>query len=291
MKASLILNPAAGGGRAGQRREAAVARLGALGFDLEVQETTHPGHATALAAAATGDLIIAAGGDGTTFEVVNGLTQRQKRPALGILPLGTGNSFLRDFAITGIDDAFAALGRQQTRPVDLVRVEHREGSLHYLNLLSVGFTAEAGHVTNERYKSLGAAGYILATLQCLAGLSAPSFPYGVDDGPLDPRPTTLVSFSNSRFTGGTMQMAPSADPTDGSLDIVRIGPLSRRRFLGAFPRIFRGTHVQMPEITETRAQEVRFDLTQPATCMVDGEIVSLHLERLCVEAGALELMA
>lgn len=291
MKATLILNPAAGGGRSAARASVAADRLSALGFSVDLQRTEHPGHATALATASTGEVVLAAGGDGTTFEVLNGLMQRDLRPPLGILPLGTGNSFLRDFGITCADDAFAAIGRGGRRSVDVVRAEHRDGVVHYLNLLSVGFTAEAGHVTNERYKRLGAAGYIFATLQCLASLRAPAFPYAPDDGILDSRPCTLVSFSNSQFTGGTMQMAPSADPSDGWLDIVRIEPLGRRRFLLAFPRIFRGTHVQMPEISETRAQSVRFELKEPATCMIDGEVLSLHLDRLVVEPSALEIFA
>ncbi|MCO4745445.1 MAG: diacylglycerol kinase family lipid kinase [Proteobacteria bacterium] len=291
MNATLILNPAAGGGRAGARAEQAAKKLTALGFDITLAETQAPGHATTLAEQATTDVVIAAGGDGTTFEVINGLAKQSSPPKLGILPLGTGNSFLRDFGIADIEDAYAALARQSTRPVDLVKVEHAGGTLHYINLLSVGFTAEAGAVTNERYKPFGALGYIFATLQCLVTLSAPAFPFRLDGGEADTRPCTLLSFSNSQFTGGTMHMAPSADPTDGWLDLVRIGPMGRRRFLGAFPLIFKGTHVEMPEIQEHRARSVQFDLTEPVACMIDGEVLSLTLTRLDVVPGALELIA
>ncbi|TNE85481.1 MAG: diacylglycerol kinase family lipid kinase [Deltaproteobacteria bacterium] len=291
MNATLVLNPAAGGGRAGKQAKSAVARLQALGFDVTLVQTAGPGDATRLAREATTELVIAAGGDGTTFEVINGLATREDRPKLGILPLGTGNSFLRDFAITCTDDAYAALARGKTRSIDLVRIEHAEGALHYVNLLSLGFTADAGHVTNERYKAFGALGYVLATLQCLVRLQWPRFPYRLDDGELDERDCTLLSFSNSQYTGGTMQMAPGADPTDGELDVIHIGPLGRRRFLAAFPKIFQGTHVHMPEIEHHRAREVRFDLAEPAACMIDGEVLTLALERLVVEPGALELLA
>lgn len=291
MKATLILNPAAAGGRAGRSATSAVKRLTGLGFDVRLEQTTQPGHATALARQADADVVIAAGGDGTTFEVVNGLAERASPPRLGILPLGTGNSYLRDFGLSNLDDAYAALGRKNPRPIDIVRVDHSEGSLHYINLLSLGFTAQAGHVTNTRYKPFGALGYVFATLECLVSLSSPTFRYRLDDQAEDTRPCTLLSFSNSQYTGGTMHMAPSADATDGELDLVRIGPLGRRAFLGAFPGIFRGTHVQMDEIEEHRAKEVHFDLDAPVACMIDGEVLSLNLQRLAICPGALELLA
>lgn len=291
MKTALILNPAAGGGRAGKAADSAVKRLGAMGFDVELLVTESPGHATELARETDAALVIAAGGDGTTFEVINGLAGRANPPTLGILPLGTGNSFLRDFDITCTDDAFAALSRKKSQPIDLVRIEHDDGQLHFVNLLSVGFTADAGHVTNQRYKALGVAGYVVATLQCLVTLSWPRFPYAMDGGELDSRDCTLLSFSNSQFTGGTMQMAPGADPSDGELDVIHIQPLGRRQFLAAFPKIFQGTHTQLDPIEHHRAKTVDFDLAEPADCMIDGEVLTLKLQRLVVEPAALELMA
>src|SRR6185369_10414924 len=131
------------------------------GLVHEVRETRAPGDASVLARAAAragATRIVAVGGDGTTHEVLNGLFDDDvQRPSLAMLPLGTGNSFLRDFAITDADAAVAALRRGHTRKVDVVRAEHAGGVLRYLNIFSLGFTADVCTMTNARFKPLGQA--------------------------------------------------------------------------------------------------------------------------------------
>src|SRR5262249_3799647 len=95
---------------------------------------------------------IAVGGDGTAHEILNGLFGRaraQERVSLGLLPLGTGNSFLRDFAENGADASLRAMLAGRTRPVDLVRLTHAAGEIFSLNILSFGFTADVGALTNR----------------------------------------------------------------------------------------------------------------------------------------------
>lgn len=291
-----IVNPAAGGGRCGRRAPAALDRLRAAGLALDVHFTSRAGEARDIARRAWENgqrRFLAVGGDGTSYEIVNGLfpCPGGERPVIGMLPLGTGNSFLRDFGITSAERALEALARGRTRRCDVVRATHAAGALHYINLLSLGFTAEAGELTNRRFKPLGPAGYVLATLATTARLSYPSFPMRADGGARDARPCILVSFSNSRYTAGRMMMAPHADATDGALDVIRIGPMRRRDFLLAFPSIFSGRHVERPEVEEKRAKRVELDLDGPVDVMVDGEVERLALERLEVLEGAMEVVA
>jgi diacylglycerol kinase (ATP) len=291
-----IVNPAAGGGRCGRRVDAALAQIESKGISLDVHRTARAGDATELARRAWADgfrSFLAVGGDGTTYEVINGLFphEGEERPRLAMLPLGTGNSFLRDFKIQGADGALAAITRGRARRCDVVRATHSRGSVHYVNLLSVGFTAIAGELTNRRFKRLGPAGYILATLATAARLSYPVFSIHVDQRARDDRPCILLSFSNSRFTGGTMMMAPEADATDGALDVIRIGRMSKSLFVRTFPSIFAGTHVQRPEIEQERARSVVFELDREVDVMVDGEIERMKLERLDVLPGVLEVVA
>lgn len=293
-----IVNPAAGGGRCGKRARQALARLRDAGVELDVHETTRAGEASEIAERAwsRGErAFLAVGGDGTSYEIVNGLFRRDssdgERPRLGMLPLGTGNSFLRDFGVTHAEAAMRAIELGRGRPVDVVRASHPGGAIHFINLLSVGFTAEAGELTNRRYKGLGTAGYVLATLTTALRLRYPTFPMVLDGASRDARPCILVSFSNSRYTGGTMMMAPEADPSDGALDVIRIGPMSRRAFVAAFPSIFRGSHVARPEVAHTRAKVVELELPEPVDVMVDGEVLRLALSRLEVLPGALEVIA
>lgn len=292
-----IVNPAAGGGRCGKRADAAIAELRRAGLELEVHKTSAPGDATSLAreAAAGGSTrFLSVGGDGTTFEILNGLHPRDPAlpPAtLAMLPLGTGNSFLRDFGITTAEQAMRAIVRGQEHACDLLRVEHGQGVLHSINIVGIGFSADVGALTNRRYKHLGAAGYVVAVLRTAIGLQAPAFPLRVDGGAIDDRPAILLSFCNSRCTAGTMRMAPHAEVADGLLDVIRIGPRSRLSFVSAFPGIFAGRHVEQHGVEEARARRVEFALDREVETMIDGEVMRLGLRSIEVLPGALRVVA
>jgi YegS/Rv2252/BmrU family lipid kinase len=269
-----------------------------VGQGLEVHETSGPGHATRIArrARARGRRrFLAIGGDGTAFEVLNGLFPRTAgddgAPVLATLPLGTGNSFLRDFGIEDTESAMRAIIRGTTRRCDVVRAEHEDGTIHFINLMSLAFSARAGALTNRRFKPLGAFGYILAVLSCVAGLEFPVIPIRLDGGGTDRRPCALLSFSNSKYTGGTMMMAPRADPTDGEIDVIRVGEMGRLRFTATFPEIFKGTHVESPEVEQARARRIDFVDPERQDAMVDGEILRLALRSIEVLPGALEVVA
>jgi len=292
--AVLILNPAAGGGTAADAVRPHVAALQAVLGEVEVRTTAAPGDATQLAADAAragASAVLAAGGDGTVFEVVNGLLPADAPPALGVLPVGTGNSFVRDLHDGSLAAAVAGITSGCSRPVDAIRITHAGGVLHAVNLVSFGFSAQAGALTNRRYKRFGAAGYVLAVLQSWLALTPERFAYQCDDGPDQTAHATLLSFCNSRFTGGSMRMAPDALLDDGLLDVVRIGAMGRRRFLTSFPKIFAGTHGAMPEVSMARAARVSLSLPAPVQVMIDGEIRLLHPSALAVVPGALQVLA
>ncbi len=291
-----VVNVAAGGGRCGARAREVLPRLREAGLALDVRETRAAGDATRIvreAYASGARRFLAVGGDGTSYEVVNGLfPEAEGAPdvTLGMLPLGTGNSFLRDFGIVDAEGAVAALLRGTTRAVDVIRAEHAAGAIHYINLLSVGFSATVGALTNHRYKPLGQAGYAFAVVHGLARLAHPTYPLRLDDAePIDMRPCTLLSFSNSRCTGGTMQMAPNADPSDGEVDVIRVGAMGRRELLRTFPKIYQGTHLAHPAVSATRARRVTFADPFATDVMVDGEVLELTLRELRVLPGALRV--
>lgn len=285
----VLVNPTAGGGRAGREAERWLE-----GLDADVRHTTGPGHATALVRAARErgeSVFVGVGGDGTLFEVVNGaLEAGEGRPTVGLLPLGTGNSFGRDVGVLGPEDARTALLAGTTRPVDVLELTHADGVVRSINLVGLGFAASAGALTNRRFKRFGAGGYILAVLVEVARLSAPTVRFRVDDGDWQEEPLVMLSFCNSQFTGGAMQMAPGAQIDDGELDIMALGPMSRRGFLGAFPRIFQGTHGELANATLSRGRTIELDLPGPVDVMIDGEVLRLHLQRIEVKPSAVEVL-
>jgi YegS/Rv2252/BmrU family lipid kinase len=292
-----IINPAAGGGRCGREAGAVLDELRRAGLAVDEVRTGAPGEATKLARDAYRSgtrAFIAVGGDGTGFEIVNGLFPEalaagEELPRLGFLPLGTGNSFLRDFTTEGASFSKAALMQGRHRPCDVVRLRHREGETYYINLLSLGFVADVCTLTNRRFKRFGEAGYGLGVLSKLLGLKPRPFPFAADGGPLLGEDLTFVSFNNSRFTGGSMMMAPAADTADGACDVITVKKLSRLGLLRTFPKIFDGTHVTHPAVQSTRAKCVTFALDAPVDCMIDGEVISLWLTHLDVMPGALEV--
>lgn len=292
-----IINPAAGGGRCGKLAPKTIDRLRARGVELEVAETRRMGDATRLARQAYASgfrRFLAAGGDGTSYEVVNGLFPREseaERVALGFLPLGTGNSFLRDFTTNGLEHAVEAIASRRRRACDVLRLIHESGAVHYINLLSVGFTAEAGELTNRRFKSLGETGYLLAILLCWLRLHFPVFPLRLDGAAeLDCRPCTYLTFSNSRYTGGQLLIAPFADTSDGLIEMTRVGPIGRWEFARTFPKIFTGEHMRHRLISHASVRCVEFELPAPMDVMIDGEVLRCRPRRIDVLPGALDVM-
>ncbi len=207
-----------------------------------------------------------------------------------MLPLGTGNSFLRDFGITDLEGAASAITRGESTPIDVLRLRHDDGIIHFINTMGTGFIARAGELTNERFKFLGAAGYIAAVLVCVARLryERNTLRYA---GTTDDATTVLTSFSNSQYTGGSMRMAPDAEVADGLLDIIRAGRLSRAALIAAFARIFAGTHTALDDVWTRQVDRVEFVETSHQAVLVDGELFHLTPRSIDVLPAALRLIA
>lgn len=298
-----IVNPVAGRGRCGQRAPDVLAQLMNSGVAIDIKHTHGAGEATELARTAYAQgrrKFIAVGGDGTSYEIINGLFPAAAdndgdgdggRVTLGFLPLGTGNSFLRDFTNDGESYAIRALIDGKRRPCDVVRLRHADGVLHYINILSLGFVADVCSVTNRRFKGMGEAGYGFGVITTLLGLHHEAFPMRVDDSVEYRDPTAFISICNSKFTGGKMMMAPRADTADGEADLIIVGPAGRLSLLRTFPKIFAGTHVDHPDVQQSRLRKVSFDIDHPVDVMIDGEVFNLVPQELDVLAGALEVVA
>ena len=292
-----VVNPAAGGGRCGKLSGAALAKLRAAGLKLEVVESRFPGHGAQLARDAYERgyrYFLAVGGDGTSHEIVNGLFPRAalgERPALAFLPLGTGNSFLRDFTDHGETYSTEAILAGRRRSCDVLRLTHRSGVIHYVNLLSMGFTADVASLANRKFKRLGEWGYLLAVLVCLARLQRRAFPLRVDgDAEFDRRRCLFLTFNNSKFTGGKMMIAPLADPADGLVEFVRWGPVGRLELVRNLHTLYDGSHLSHPLASRRAVRRIEFQLDAPVDVMVDGEVMTLHCETLDVLPAVLDVM-
>ena len=292
---------------------------------LETAETTAAGQATQIAREAYGRgyrKFLAVGGDGTAYEIVNGLfpeSESQENrsqvsgfrsqgvlaaedqiedriPTLGFLPLGTGNSFLRDFedgasGIRGLEHAMQALEARRTRPCDVMRLTHKDGAIYYTNLLSVGFAADVAALRHRRFQGLGQFGYLLSIFLCLARLERRPFPVRVEgQGGFDSRRCLFLTFNNSKYTGGTMMIAPDAVTDDGLIEYVRWGPIGRLGLIRNLATLYDGTHTRHPMAERQAVRRVEFRLDGPVDVMVDGEVLTLECRAIDVLPSALRVV-
>ena len=291
-----IVNPAAGGGRSAKFAGPVLVRLREKGLQIDVIASTGTGHAVQLAREAYDQgyrRFLAVGGDGTAHEILNGVFAGRtsvERIALGLLPLGTGNSFLRDFAQDGAEASMQALFEGRKRSVDLIRLTHAAGEVYSFNLLSVGFTADVAALTNRMFKPFGHFGYLMGVFVRVVQLRRRSFALRCDeDQEWDERRSLFLTFNNSKYTGGTMLIAPHADPTDGLIEFVRWGPIGRLGLLRTLPRLYDGTHIKHPLASRRAVRHVEFNAAVPVDVMIDGEVATLECRSLDILPAAVEI--
>jgi YegS/Rv2252/BmrU family lipid kinase len=290
----LIVNPAAGGGRAGRAASAVLSALRAHGLQTRREDTRDLEHARELAtrAARAGEVAVALGGDGLAGAVADAL-RAVPRAVLGVLPGGRGNDLARVLGLP-LDPiaACAAIAHGVPRAMDVGEV----GGRAFVGIASAGFDSDANRIANEAPARLGNLVYAYGALRALASWRAVDFTIELDP------PGERVEFSgytvaaaNSRDYGGGMQIAPAARLDDGLLDVVLIEAVSRARFLANLPRVFKGTHVELPQVRVLRAAEVAISASRPFTMYADGDPIGElpvrvralpHALRVLVPAGS-----
>ncbi len=277
MRILLIFNSKAAHGRAGKLLPVILDQFEAAAVEVVVEITQHRGHAIDIVAEANLqgiDGIVAAGGDGTLFEVVNGLFRNSSEhpPPLGILPIGTGNSFARDFDLNTGDwlKAVAMIARNSPKPVDVAKFVTSGKTHYFLNVMGLGFVTEVMK-TSMGLKAMGNMAYILAVFYQMLFLDSYQFKLKID-GESSEREVALLEISNTRYTAHSFYMAPAARFDDGLLDITLVGKISRWRLLRLFPSIFTGQHVNAPEVETFRVRELEIETSKPIRLGPDGEL-------------------
>lgn len=266
-----MVNPAAGRGRTSRMLDDLHDAASEVGVACEV--SPEPGAPTKLARAAAqaGHDLVACGGDGVVAEVAAVAADTGRR--LAIVPTGAGNDFARTL---GYDvkhplGAFRVIEHGRDRVVDLGRVNDR----WYTCVTAAGFDAEANRWANTVRRLSGTTLYVAAVLRTLAVYRPHPFRLTVDDETHELR-AWLIAVGNGPAYAGGMRITPAARMDDGLLDVTVVGELNRARFLWAFPRVFRGTHVTHPAVRTFRAARVRLESLDESTPMdvyADGERV------------------
>jgi YegS/Rv2252/BmrU family lipid kinase len=276
MKLLVIYNPNAGHRRAEKLLPEVTALFRQKGVEADLRLTERPGHAVDLtrqAALSDYDGLVAAGGDGTLFEVLNGYyaNHSAERIPIGVLPTGTGNAFARDLELDAKrwPEAVEVLALGRTRRVDVGRFSFDGKQRYYLNILGLGFVADVTFSAG-RLKALGNVAYTLGVL--LQTLFLHSYAVHLEaDGRTLERENLFAEISNTRYTSNFL-MAPRARIDDGLLDVTLLGRMSRRRLLKCFPLIFTGEHLKLPEVETFQARSIRISTEAPKVLTPDGEL-------------------
>lgn len=295
MKVLVIYNPQAGNGRA--RRLLPAIRRGFVerGIDAEILLTESSGHATALAQAADLDAyeaLIASGGDGTLFEVLNGLMRNPaaRKPPLGLVPNGTGNAFMKELGLRKRDwrRAIEIIAANRPRAIDVGRLE-ADGQAHYfINIVGMGFVAEIAQAAVP-LKRLGAAAYTAAVLRMLPSLRAQAITLELD-GETIVREAVFVEVANSTYTGTDFLIAPRARLDDGLLDVVLLKRISRLALLRLFRTVYDGSHLRHPQVEYFQARSITVTESRPGRLIPDGEVLGHTPARFVCLPGAISFL-
>ncbi len=290
MSTWVILNPNAGSAGDVHALHAALARLG----DVEVRETSKEGEARTLAQTALAEgaeLVVAAGGDGTVNEVVNGLAGGLGRAPLGIIPLGTGNDFVRTINIPAdLDRAVDVLVRGHKRKLDIVRVQSDE-TRYFINVANGGFSGLVDEkLTDEMKGSWGPLSYLRGALAALPDLRDYHTFITFDDENEQEIDAYNVTVANARYVAKGIPLAPRAEPADGLLDVVIVQAAALPQLATLVPQILLGNHLDNDLITFRRARKVAVRAQPGMWFNVDGELVGNEPSTFEVVPLALEVV-
>lgn len=284
MSPALVVNPAAGNGKAA----AAVDTIASLVNPSSIHRPTSPEDTSRVLRElvdASVERIVVAGGDGMVHLAVNALSGSGS--SLGLVPVGSGNDFARGVGIPIDIEAASAIAIGSAHPLDLLATE---GDGCSASVATAGFSVSVNRRGNDL--SLGpvpeSQRYTIATLLELPRLKPVSVQLRLDDHEPVEIEVTFLAVANTRFFGGGMEICPPADPTDGMLDIITVGPIGRLELLRFFPKVFKGAHMDHPAVDHHRAQSVEL-AGDGVAVWADGEPLAVTPTRIGVASAALSL--
>jgi YegS/Rv2252/BmrU family lipid kinase len=274
----IIVNPAASRGKCLQRAKEVHAFCDAHRLDYDLVYTKKQGDAELLAydAKDTYTCVVAVGGDGTINEIVNGLIGG--RAKLGVIPVGSGNDFIRALDIPSkIDEALQTLIGMKTQAIDIGKA----GNRYFQNGLGIGFDAWVVDRLLEIRKLSGTAMYLYAVLKTIYSYQPPTVHLSYNDINRTEK-FYLITVGNGTSLGGGFKLTPDAIIDDGLFDLNIIRNLNKLEVYQNLIGVFSGKHVRLPQVTMDRSNHIRFESEEGFAAHVDGELLSLNLNSLDV---------
>jgi len=295
MNILVVYNPHAANGKARKLIPQITTYLEQAGLQAKFLETTSSGHAVELvkdSQLSEFDAVIASGGDGTLFEVLNGYQKNpsEKKPPLGLIPNGTGNAFMKELKLHQADwkKAIDIIAKQQPRKIDIGQFISEGKTYYFLNIVGMGFVSDVAESAIP-YKWMGNAAYTAATFRNLVKLKSQKITIEIDGETLE-RQGVFVEVANSTYTGTTFLMAPKATLDDGLLDVVILKDISRLKMLKMFNSIYDGSHIHFDEVEYFQGKNIKVTEERPGRLIPDGEILGLTPVEFECLPGAIEFL-
>ncbi|MBM7846470.1 diacylglycerol/lipid kinase family protein [Herpetosiphon giganteus] len=290
LRLAVILNPHSNRQRAAHQASHIMAMLSHFGLEASLFKTTHVGHATSLAqqcvAEGTWDGIIAAGGDGTINEIVNGMAGSQL--PLSFVPLGTGNDFVKMLKLpaNSIVEAIRAIANNQLRQIDLGMINEH----WFINGVGIGLDANVAIEAQKLKRIKGGLVYIIAVLKSILRYEARDLLIETDDLTLQQR-INMATVGNGGYHGGGFWVTPAAKIDDGLLDVCLTGEQSRWSMVRDSARVRQGTHGDLPSVTMLKTRTFKLYSERGVPVHVDGEVfsASLHDISISIQPAALTI--
>jgi len=279
----VIVNPASGNGKTGQRWAGIEERLRIDGAQFEAEFTHEPGHATLLAREAVTlgyRTIVSVGGDGTLNEVVNGLIvdgRADPDVKLGLIPGGTGSDFGRGIGLRH-DPLESALHLLKAKPrwfdagQAVCKLGEGTTTRYFINVAGIGFDGAVADRVNRSSKLGG------GTIPYLTSLLVTLFTYSNKrvrwtlDGQAHDEVLNSVIVANASFFGGGMHISPNSKMDDGQFHVITLGDWGKVEFLMAVPRVYNGTHLTHPKVKEYIGREVTVEADGRMFLQAEGDL-------------------
>jgi YegS/Rv2252/BmrU family lipid kinase len=281
---ALLCNPSAGGGRAARVLPQVEEALGSLGIAFHTETTRDLDHGRDLAAAAAraGEVVVTLGGDGLVG-CVAGAPHGVPGSLLGVLQGGRGNDIARALGIPREPRAACAVvATGAERVLDVGDA----GGRTFVGIASLGLDSDANRIANAAPSRLGRFVYVYAALRALAAWQPARFDLRIDGEALQFSGYSVAA-ANAPADGGGMLLARL---DDGCVDVVLIDRMTKRRFLAALPKVFRGTDVGEPGVRVLRARELHVEADRPFVVYADGDPIASTPVTIRVEPGALQVL-
>ena len=270
-RARLIYNPTSGREAIRKHLPDVLAKLEAAGYEASCHATTGAGDATEAARIAIErkyDVVIAAGGDGTIYEVVNGLAEAEHRPKLGIIPVGTTNDFARAIHVPrSVDAAVDIIAKGHTLPIDIGKMNDK----YFINIAGGGRLTELTYEVPSKLKTmLGQLAYYLKGIEMLPSIKATDVRIEYD-GKLFEGEIMLFLVANTNSVGGFERLAPDASLNDGMFSLLILKKTNLADFIRIATLALRGEHINDPRVIYAKANRIKVTPVEKMQLNLDGE--------------------